>query len=133
MSQISITERLVLATFQILVRIAVMRQILRRLKRSPLFTAITILTLALGIGANTAVFSVIHAVLLKPLPFENSDRLVGVWQSAPGVGIQDLNASPATHFLYREENKAFTDIALWRDEAVNITGTAEPERIPRWL
>jgi len=130
MSQISITERRVLATFQILVRIAVMRQILRRLKRSPLFTAITILTLALGIGANTAVFSVIHAVLLKPLPFENSDRLVGVWQSAPGVGIQDLNASPATHFLYREENKAFTDIALWRDEAVNITGTAEPERIP---
>jgi hypothetical protein len=118
------------ATFILIVRIEGMNQILRRLQRSPLFTAITILTLGLGIGANTAVFTVIHSVLLKPLPFEASDQLVGVWQSAPGVGITDLNASPATHFLNSEENKVFSSIALWRDQSVNVTGGVEPERIP---
>jgi predicted permease len=127
---ILVTERKHGATFVRIVRIEGMRQILRRLKRSPLFTAITILTLGLGIGANTAVFTVIHAVLIKPLPFEASDQLVGVWQSAPGVGITDLNASPSTHFLYSEENKVFSSIALWRDQSVNVTGGVEPERIP---
>jgi putative ABC transport system permease protein len=106
-----------------------LKLVARRLKRSPLFTAVTILTLALGIGANTAVFTVVHSVLLKPLAFHEPDRLIGVWQSAPGVGIKELNASPGTYFTYREESKTFEDIAVWRTESVNITGTAEPERI----
>jgi len=65
----------------------------RRLARTPLFTLATIVTLALGIGANTAIFSVINSVLLKALPFPEPNQLVGVWQTAPGVNIKDLNAS----------------------------------------
>ena len=82
-----------------------LRQTFRRLQRSPLFASITILTLALGIGANTAVFSVVNGVLLKPLAFPEPERLIGVWQSALGLGIQQLNASPSTYFTYREESK----------------------------
>ena len=60
-----------------------LKHVVRRLLRSPMFTFITLLTLAVGIGANTAVFSVVSGVLLKPLPFSESDRLVAVWQTAP--------------------------------------------------
>lgn len=112
-----------------IVTIVMLRPILRRLIRAPYFTAVSILALGLGIGANTAVFTVVHSVLIRPLPFAEPERLVGLWLSAPGIGLKELNASPATYFLFREESKAFEDSALWRDEAVNITGTAEPERI----
>lgn len=94
------------------------KPILRRLMRSPMFTAITLLTLAVGIGANTAIFSVLSGVLLKPLPYPDSDRLVGVWETAPGVGWQDADASPATYFTFREESRTFQDIGLWRTDSV---------------
>jgi putative ABC transport system permease protein len=105
------------------------RWIVRRLSRAPLFTAITLLTLAVGIGANTAIFSVVNGVLLKPLPYADPDRLVAVWQSAPGLGIQELPGSPSTYFTYREIGQSFEHIGLWRQESVNLTGLAEPERI----
>ncbi|MDQ2945096.1 MAG: ABC transporter permease, partial [Acidobacteriota bacterium] len=101
----------------------------RRLMRAPMFTGVTLLTLAVGIGANTALFSVINGVLLKPLPFAEPDRLVGVWHTAPGLGIKLLNASPSTYFTYREENRVFEDIGLWNDGSVTVTGTAEPEQV----
>ena len=105
------------------------RHVLRRLLRSPLFTFLTILTVAIGIGANTAIFSVLDGVLLKPLPFPDSTRLAAVWQIAPGIGIGELNASPATYFTYREESRTFQDIGLWRRDSVSATGIAEPEEI----
>lgn len=100
-----------------------------RLMRAPLFTGICVLTLALGIGASTAIFSVVNGVLLQPLPFEEPDQLVGVWHTAPGVNIPLMNQGPATYLTYREEGRAFEDIGLWGNISVSVTGTGEPERV----
>ena len=105
------------------------KPVVRRLMRSPMFTALTLITLAIGIGANAAIFSVLHGVLLKPLPYPNPDQLVGVWESAPGLGWTDANASPSTYFTFRAENHTFQDTGIWRTDAVNLTGTGEPEQV----
>jgi len=94
-----------------------------------MFTLIAVFTLALGIGANTAIFSVVRGVLLKPLPFDDPDTLVGVWHTAPGIGITELNMSPATYLIYREEGRVFQDVGLWNGGAVSVTGSGEPERV----
>jgi predicted permease len=94
-----------------------------------MFTLIAIFTLALGIGANTAIFSVVRGVLLKPLPFDGADRLVGLWHTAPGLGIPLLNMAPSYYFIYREEGRVFEDVGLWNGGAVSVTGTGEPERV----
>jgi len=106
-----------------------MKPILRRLARAPMFAVITLITLAIGIGANTAIFSVLNGVLLKPLPYPDSDRLVAVWETSRLQGMETLNASPSTYFTFREENRTFQDIGVWRNDSVNITGTGEPEQI----
>src|SRR5271156_4906943 len=82
-----------------------LRLVLRRLRRAPLFTAITLITLAAGVGANTVVFSVLEGVLLKPLPYPRAEDLVGVWQTAPGLNIKDLSLSPSTYLIFREQNQ----------------------------
>jgi predicted permease len=105
------------------------RRVARRLLRAPLFTAIAVLTLGLGIGANTAIFSVVRGVLLKPLPFDQPDALVGVWHRAPGVNIPNLNMSPSSYLVYREEGRSFDDVGLWNGGAVSVTGSGEPERV----
>ena len=69
-----------------------LRQVLRRLGRTPFFTAVTLLTLAVGIGGNTAIFSVLEGVLLKPLPYPHPEELVAVWLTAPGINIKDLES-----------------------------------------
>ncbi len=101
----------------------------RRLVRAPLFTTVAVLTLALGIGANAAIFTVVHGVLLEPLPYRDADRLVGVWHTAPGLNVAEMNQSPATYFTYREAGRVFADIGLWNNGAVSVTGAGEPERI----
>jgi predicted permease len=105
------------------------RLVTRRLTRAPLFTSVAIVTLAVGIGANAAIFSVVNGVLLKPLAFQEPDRLVGVWQTAPGLNLPLLNQSPATYFTYRDDNRVFEDIGLWAHRMVSITGVGEPERV----
>jgi putative ABC transport system permease protein len=104
--------------------------LVRRLVRSPGFTAITLVTLAIGIGANTAIFSVINAVLLRPLPYPDPDRLVGVWLRAPGFNLDHMDsAAPAEYFTFREEGRAFDKIGLWVREAASVTGLGEPEEV----
>jgi predicted permease len=105
------------------------RHVARRLWRSPLFTLVSLLTLGVGIGANTAMFSVVYGVLLRPLSFVEADRLVGVWHTAPGLGWDKVNQSPATYLTYREEGRVFEDIGLWNRASVSVTGREEPERV----
>lgn len=110
-----------------------LQHVLRRLRRSPMFTAITLVTLAVGIGSNAAIFSVLNGTLIKPLPYPEPDRLVAVWETAPGLnipGLGALNASPATCFTFREEGRVFQDIGIWRRDSVSVTGLAEPEQVP---
>jgi predicted permease len=107
-----------------------LKHVIRRLRRAPAFTVIALLTLAIGIGANSAIFTVINGVLLKPLPYTDPERLVGVWLTAPGFGFpRHFDSSPASYFTFREENRTFQDIGLYRTDAVTVTGFAEPEQV----
>ncbi len=106
-----------------------LKQVFRRLGRAPLFTAITLITLAAGVGGNTIVFSVLEGVLLKPLPYPRPDELVGVWLTAPGVNIQNLNMAPSNYFIFREQNRSFQDIGVYNGDSVSVTGRAEPEQV----
>jgi predicted permease len=107
-----------------------LRQVLRRLGRAPMFTVITVITLAAGVGANTVVFSVLEGVLLKPLPYARSEELVGVWHSAPGLNIPELDMSPSDYFIYREQGRTFQDIGMYQGDSVSVTGVGEPEQVP---
>ena len=94
-----------------------------------MFTGITLLTLAIGIGANTAIFSVVEGVLLKPLPYPRPDELISVMHRAAGIKLDVLPVSPSCYFVYREEGKSFQDIGLWTNDSVSVTGMAEPEQV----
>ena len=106
-----------------------LRQALRRLGRAPMFTVITLVTLAASVGANTVVFSVVEGVLLKPLPYAHPEELVGVWHTAPGIGLKELNMSPSNYFIYREQGRTFQDIGVYTDDLDSVTGTGEPEQV----
>ncbi len=105
-----------------------LRYAARRLRASPGFTAVSVLTLALGLGASTAIFSVIEGVLLKPLPYANSERLVALRHTAPGIDIKELNLSLSLFFTYKEENRVFEDVSIWSGDSWTVTGLAEPEQ-----
>ena len=105
------------------------RQVLRRLSRAPMFTAITLLTLAIGVGANTAIFSVVDAVLLKPLPYPHAEQLIGVWHKAPGINLPDLNMSPSFYFIDREQSTTLEDIGMYDGDSFSVTGSGEPEHV----
>jgi len=113
--------------------LALLRRSLRGLLRVPAFTAVCVLTLAVGIAAATAIFSVVNGVLLTPLPYVESERLVGLWHSDPSFGFDKLSQSPGTYQLYREHSRSFEDIALYRSSQVNVTGDGAPERLPAAL
>jgi putative ABC transport system permease protein len=104
-------------------------RVLRGFLRSPLFTVVALVTLAVGIGANTALFSVVYGVLLKPLPCDEPDRLIGVWHTAPGMKIARMEMGPAFYLTYRDENRVFERLGLWASRAASVTGIGEPERV----
>jgi predicted permease len=107
-----------------------LRYAARSFCKQPGFAATAVLTLAIGIGASTSVFSVVYGVLLKPLPFAEPDRLVGMWHTAPELGIDVFNQCPATYFTYRDENRVFQDVGMWAPfPDVSVTGRGEPERV----
>ena len=102
----------------------------RGFARRPGFTTTALVTLALGIGATTTIFSVVNGVLLKPLSFDEPEDLVGVWHSVPSRGSGTYPLSPGTYFTYRDESRVFDDIGLWRLTQVTVTGLEAPERVP---
>src|SRR5215813_396905 len=100
---------------------------LRMLLKHPGVTAIAVLTLALGIGANTAIFSVVNAVLLNPLPYKNPDRLVALWENVPAHGR--WRATPANFFDWKKQNTTFEDMAAYGGSAMTLTRQGEPEQL----
>ena len=106
-----------------------LRQIVRRLWRAPVFTVVTLITLAAGVGANISVFSVVEGVLLKPLPYQHPESRVGVWHTAPGLNIDEVNMAPSNYFIYREQNRVFEDIGIYQGDSVSVTGKGNPEQV----
>jgi putative ABC transport system permease protein len=100
---------------------------LRMLARSPGFTAVAVLTLALGIGANTAIFSVVDAVLIRPLPYKDAGRLVMVFENEPQ--LQTAPVSPPDFFDWRDQNHVFDAMAAGTEDSGTLTGVGEPERL----
>ena len=104
-------------------------QILRRLARTPLFTGVTLLTLVVAIGANAVVFSVVNGILLKPLPYPHPEELIGVWHTAPALGLKELNMAAFLYFIDREQSKTLQDIGVYDGDSLNVTGVGQPEHI----
>ena len=103
---------------------------LRVLLKRPGFTAVAVVTLALGIGANTAIFSLVSAVLVRPLKYRDAERLVMVWESAPAAGFPRDNPATGDYAVWKEQNRVFEDMAAVDNRTYDLTGQGEPERLP---
>src|SRR5215211_5161082 len=105
------------------------RYAIRNLVKRPAFTLIAAITLALGIGANTAIFSSVYALLLKPLPFPELERVVAVWDSYPSRGVRRNEVSMANYLDWRAQSHSFEQLALYSWWSANLTAVDPPERI----
>jgi putative ABC transport system permease protein len=105
------------------------RYALRQLRKSPGFTSAAVLMLALGIGANTAIFSMVNAVLLRPLPYKEADRLVMVWEQNPHRGWLENIVSAANFLDWKKQNDVFTAMAAFESNFFNLSGGNKPEEI----
>ncbi len=109
---------------------AQLRLFYRRALANPGFTLVSLATLAIGVGANVAIFAVVNAVLLRPLPLPDSERLVILRHAAPGLAqLDELPMSDALYFLYAEESRTLESVAAYRDEQVSFTGPENPQRV----
>jgi predicted permease len=107
-----------------------LRYAARSLVKTPRFTIIAVFTIAVGVGANTAIFSVVDGVLLKDLAYPRSEELVDVWSTAPGLNYDQFPLSPDLYYFYRAQSSAFADMAIYTREAVSVTGAGgPPERV----
>jgi predicted permease len=111
-----------------------LKLVFRRLRKSPGFAATVILTLAIGIGANAAVFSVVNSVLFKPLPYPHPEQLVAVRMIAPGAaGLADFSTglplSSSMYFTFAEQNRTFQSLGVWNTGTANVTGVAQPHEV----
>ncbi len=102
---------------------------LRTMARKPAFTAVAVMIIALGMGANTAIFSLVRAVLLRPLPFADPDRLVMVWEDASFIGFPKNTPAPANYLDWKTRNEVFEQMAAVRTRDFNLTGDGEPEKV----
>src|SRR6202035_1273018 len=102
---------------------------LRMLAKNPAFTIIAIVAIALGIGANTVIFSAVNAVLLRPLPYKNPEQLVMVWENATHLGFPKNTPSPANFLDWRQQTTVFQGMAAFAERSFNLTGAGEPERL----
>ena len=93
------------------------------------YAAVAAFTLTLGIGANVAIFSVVNAVLLRPLPYPESDRIISIRHHAPGINLPELQSSPGLADLYRESSRTLTHVAGYELRQANLTGSGRPERV----
>ncbi len=105
------------------------RYTVRSIYKRPFLSTVTVVTLALGVGAMGGMFTVVNNVLIKPLDYDDPGRLVGVWHTAPGFGWGSVNQTAASYITHRDENRFFEGIALWDDARVTVTGIDEPEQI----
>jgi predicted permease len=108
---------------------AATKYVLRRLRRSPLFTAIALMTLAVAAGANIVIFSVVNGVLLKPLSYPNPDRLIAVDHSSQQMGFREMGIAPSLYFVYREQNTTLADIGAYDEDELDVTGAGAPEHV----
>jgi putative ABC transport system permease protein len=102
----------------------------RILLKQPGFTFVAVITVALGIGANTAIFSLVNSILLRPLPFREPDRVVRLIHASPKLGLTTWGVSQAGFAAHRDQNRSFESVALFNNAAINLTGEGEPERLP---
>src|SRR6266436_822333 len=101
----------------------------RSLLKRPALTIIAVVTLAVGIGSNSAIFSVVNGLLIKPLPFPQLERVVAVWEKQPSRGVERNEASMANYLDWRAQNQTFEQMGLYRWWSTNLTGTESPERV----
>src|SRR4051794_38816894 len=106
-----------------------LRYALRTLARNPGFACVSILALALGVGANSAIFTVVQSVLLRPLPFPRSDQLIVVRDRNLKAGFPQFSLSPGNYIDYRDHNHTFSGFTAFNGQGVNLSGGAEPERL----